>query len=145
MGRARQHNYRYDEEIGEPRRPRHFKPCQIYGSGSTSDAIHVPICLELWSRARTIEPGIPIGTFSLIPAFLIHRFSDLSLFEDEVSHVGFEIRVDYRDGSQVEGSVGNHQDKDPSRDCENGAEHKSGDHALLDAGQALVSVMGEAK
>ena len=42
----------------------------------------------------------------------------LPLFEDEVSHGGFEIPMDYRERGQVERGVRNHQHKNPAFDRE---------------------------
>ena len=55
-----------------------------------------------------------------------------SLFEDEVSHLGFEIPVDHRERGQVKRGVRTHQHPDPPCDCEDRSEHKPDDRRLLD-------------
>src|ERR1039457_2509943 len=67
------------------------------------------------------------------------------LFEDEVSHGGFEIQIDYHDRRQIERSMRPHHHPDPARDCEDRPEDETRDHRLFDARKPQVGVMAQGK
>jgi uncharacterized protein YndB with AHSA1/START domain len=64
-----------------------------------------------------------------------------SLFEEQVSDRRFEIPVDYRNCSQIEGGMRTHQHPDLSSDCEYRPEYQTDDGSLLHTSQPLVEVM----
>src|SRR5436190_23836337 len=63
------------------------------------------------------------------------------LFENEVSHAGFEIPVNHGERSQIEGGMGDDQRDDATRDGKNRSKHESDDQRLLDARKSLKRVM----
>lgn len=69
----------------------------------------------------------------------------LVLFKDQVSERGFEIPVDDRDGSQIEGGMRKHQHPDSPSGGEERPEYETRDSRLLDTSQPLPEVMERRK
>src|SRR2546425_9333197 len=96
--------------------------CRLQGA-----TLAMPDIFQTFCDARTLEEGVR------------------GLFEDEVSHRGFEIPVENGEGSQVEPSVREHGNPDPARGGEDRSEHEPGDRGLFDAGDPLFRVVGHCK
>src|SRR5438034_112640 len=65
------------------------------------------------------------------------------LFENQVRNVRFHVPVNHRERRQVERSVPEHRNPDPTGGGEDRAEHESCDRCLFGAGQPLVRVVGQ--
>src|SRR6266446_4177612 len=88
-----------------------------------------------------------VQRFRRVRAFegFAHWFFRPGLLEDKMSHFGFEIPIDYRDRGQVERGVRNHKHENSACDRESRSKNKAGDNGLFEAGESLVSIMGQAK
>ncbi len=69
----------------------------------------------------------------------------LVLFEDQVSDCGFEVPVDDRNCSQIEGGMRTHQRPDPASDSEDRPEYETRNSRLLGASQPLPKVVERRK
>jgi hypothetical protein len=61
--------------------------------------------------------------------------------EHQVRHARFQVPVDDRNCSQVEGGMRDHQHEDAAGECEDCSEYQACDHRLFDAGDSLNEVV----
>ena len=89
----------------------------ITPSPATLDTLHrgLGIYAHLWKYAQSDLLGHPW------------------LFEHKVSHIGFDIPIDYRDRREIKRSMGAHHYPDLARECEDRPEDETRNHRLFDA------------
>ena len=67
------------------------------------------------------------------------------LSKDQVGDCGFEVPVDDRDRSQIEGGMRTHQYPDSPSDSKDRPEYETGDRRLLGTSQPLLEVVERRK